>query len=384
MAQQEAHASTRSFAPGIGPESDRLRMDIDGTWRPSPAVHAEKEKVMRHRSGTQEKESRNRGQRITIAALALTTVSGLATPCFADAAVGTAPESGATVVAESSSAQPPSSDEPAPRQPSSEVLSASDLTDQQLAKEISNPVTDLWQLQFQFNNLQLESSDTPLSEKWVNNLYFQPILPVRLTEKVNLITRPVLTLYNSVPVPTGPSTTDRQTELGDTILAQVFSPAGTEPWIIAAGPTWIFPTAGSDETGQGKWQLGPAVGGGYITDEFLAGALVQQWWSFAGDDDRKNTNQMALLPLFFRFFEGGWSVGYSGQVLADWNAPSGERWTVPLGVSLGKIVKVGILPVQLQLGAQYFVERPTAGPEWNVQLQITPVIPRLIKRTLFH
>lgn len=339
---------------------------------------------MRHHSETQKKESRSRWHRLTIAALALTAVSGLATPGFADAAAGTAPESGATAVAESSSAQPPSSSETAPPEPRSAEASPSELSDQELAKQISNPVTDLWQLQFQFNNLQLESSDTPLSEKWVNNLYFQPVLPVRLTEKVNLITRPVFTLYNSVPVPTGPFTTERKTELGDTILAQVFSRAGTEPWIFAAGPTWIFPTAGSDETGQGKWQLGPALGGGYITDEFLAGALVQQWWSFAGDDDRKNTNQMAILPLFFRFFEGGWSVGYSGQILADWNAPSGERWTVPLGVSLGKIVKVGRLPVQLQLGAQYFVERPTAGPEWNIQFQITPVIPRLIKRTLFR
>lgn len=345
-----------------------------------------------------------------VAALALAAISTLTTPCFADTAVASAsggrtnavvadnePQiaSAAEAVAsagaapalseEDSGAQPQSSDEPAPLDSKApRQQSASELSAQQLAKQITNPVTDLWQLQFQFNNLQLESSDTPVSEKWVNNLYFQPILPVKLTEDLNLITRPVFTLYNSVPVPTGPDTTHRQTEFGDTILAQVLSPAGTEPWIIAAGPTWIFPTAGSDETGQGKWQLGPAIGGGYITDEFLAGALVQQWWSFAGDSDRKDTSQIAILPLLYRFYEGGWSVGYSGQVTADWKASSDERWTVPLGVSVGKVVKLGMLPVQIQLGGQYFVERPTAGPEWNVQLQITPVIPRMITRTLFH
>jgi hypothetical protein len=53
-------------------------------------------------------------------------------------------------------------------------------------------------------------------------------------------------------------------------------------------------------------------------------------------------------------------------------------------MSVGKVVKLGILPVQIQLGGQYFVERPTAGPEWNLQLQITPVIPRLINQTLFR
>jgi len=56
---------------------------------------------------------------------------------------------------------------------------------------------------------------------------------------------------------------------------------------------------------------------------------------------------------------------------------------VPLGLSVGKVIKIGMLPVQVQIGGQYFVVRPDGGPEWNVQLQVTPVIPRLIKKTLF-
>jgi hypothetical protein len=69
--------------------------------------------------------------------------------------------------------------------------------------------------------------------------------------------------------------------------------------------------------------------------------------------------------------------------VADWEAPSGEKWTVPLGISLGKVIMFGLLPVQLQVAGQYFVEKPTGGPKWNVQIQITPVIPRLINKTLF-
>jgi hypothetical protein len=256
------------------------------------------------------------------------------------------------------------------------------LSGNELAKEISNPVTSLWQLQFQFNNMQLESG-TPLGKEWVNNLYFQPVLPVSLTKDLNLITRPVMTLYQSVPYPTATGRIERKTAFGDTILAQVLSPAHTEPWIFAAGPTWIFPTAGSDFTGQGKWQVGPAVGGGYITNKFMIAAFAQQWWSFAGNEDRRDTSQVAFLPLVYSFFGDGWSVGYSGQILADWKAHGSDRWTVPLGLSLGKVIKVGKLPVQVQIAGQYFVERPMGGPEWNVQLQVTPVIPRLIKKTIF-
>lgn len=187
-----------------------------------------------------------------------------------------------------------------------------------------------------------------------------------------------------MPVPTRPTSSKQTTTFGDTILATVLSPAGTEPWIFGVGPTFIFPTANSNATGQGKWQAGPAVGGGYITNKFMIAALAQQWWSFAGDTDRKQTSQLNLLPLIYRFWGDGWSVGYSGNILADWKAQSGERWTVPLGLSIGKVVWFGRLPVQIQVGGQYFVERPTGGPQWNLQLQLTPVIPRLLNKKLFQ
>ena len=125
-----------------------------------------------------------------------------------------------------------------------------------MAKEITNPVTSLWQLQFQFNNVRLESADVSPVSGWVYNLYFQPVMPVSLTKDMDLITRPVITLYNSVPVPTGPDSSDRKTTFGDMILAQVLSPAGTEPWIFGVGPTWIFPTAGSDLPAKVSGRLG--------------------------------------------------------------------------------------------------------------------------------
>jgi hypothetical protein len=192
-----------------------------------------------------------------------------------------------------------------------------------------------------------------------------------------------MTLYQSVPYPTASGSIERTTTLGDTVLATVLSPAHTEPWIFGAGPTWILPTAHSDQTGQGKWQLGPAVGGGYITNKFMVAALFQQWWDFAGSADRKHTNQLNILPLVYHFWGDGWSVGYSGNILADWTAPGRDVWTVPIGASIAKVIKLGILPVQIQIGGQYFAASPVGGPKWNVQLQITPVIPKLIQKTLF-
>jgi hypothetical protein len=251
--------------------------------------------------------------------------------------------------------------------------------------KMTNPVTDLWLIQFEFNNFKLEKDPvSPVSGKWVNSLYFQPVLPVSLTHDLSLITRPVVTAYQSVPYPKGLGRTGRKTAFGDIILAQVLSPKLPDPWIVAAGPTWIFPTAGSRLTGQGKWQLGPAVGGGVVTSKYMIAALVQQWWSFAGKGDRRPTSQMAILPLVYAFWGDGWSVGYSGQIQADWKAHHGDRWTVPTGLALGKVVKFGILPVQIRAGTQYIPIRPEFGPKWNFTLQITPLIPRMIKKTIFE
>jgi len=51
---------------------------------------------------------------------------------------------------------------------------------------------------------------------------------------------------------------------------------------------------------------------------------------------------------------------------------------------LAKVVKFGRLPVKLQLAVQYMPVHPRInGQEWNVQVEIIPVIPKLVKGALF-
>ena len=57
---------------------------------------------------------------------------------------------------------------------------------------------------------------------------------------------------------------------------------------------------------------------------------------------------------------------------------------MPAGVAVGKVLKLGPLPVKVQIAGQYMPIRPDrVGQEWNIQLQLTPVIPKLIKEPLF-
>jgi len=61
-----------------------------------------------------------------------------------------------------------------------------------------------------------------------------------------------------------------------------------------------------------------------------------------------------------------------------------HRFTLPVGLGVGKLVRQGKLPVKFQLQGQYRVIHPDDyGQHWNFQLQVTPVIPNLIKDVLF-
>jgi hypothetical protein len=247
-----------------------------------------------------------------------------------------------------------------------------------LAQALANPVANLWSIAYQFNNYELTNG------RFNENLNFQPVMPVSLTKDWNLITRPVIQVYNSAPYTTPTGEEARTTNFGDWTQLELLSPANAGHWLLGLGPSFIFPTAGSIYTGQGKWQVGPALVVAYMTPKFLLGAFPQQWWSFAGDPSRPETSQINIQPIAVLFLEGGWSVGYSGNILGNWKAKGSDRWTVPIGIAVGKVTKFGRLPVKIQPAVQYMVTQPgPVGQRWNFQLMLVPVLPKLIKGTLF-
>jgi hypothetical protein len=157
-------------------------------------------------------------------------------------------------------------------------------------KELSNPISSIWALQLQENTYWLNKP-----QRNVVNLQFQPVLPLALTDNWNLITRPVFQVMNSTPYVNKSGNLHRVTGFGDTILATLISPSPklAGPWLIGAGPSFIFPTASNSRLGQNKWQIGPAGVFGYLGDKWLAGVFPQQWFSLGGPGSQ-TTSQMNI------------------------------------------------------------------------------------------
>ena len=111
--------------------------------------------------------------------------------------------------------------------------------------------------------------------------------------------------------------------------ARAYAEAG--PWLLALGPTFVFPPANRDQTGRGKWQAGPGGVLGYQVSEWTAYLIAQQWWSFAGAADRPTQDHLDLQYIASYFFGDGWSVGTSPTIKFDLRATAGNRVTFPFG-----------------------------------------------------
>lgn len=254
----------------------------------------------------------------------------------------------------------------------------------EVARQINNPISPLWQITFDNAIVGLDGGGLDGVEPAYTGT-FQPLMPVNLSHfglerfawarDFMAITRLTVPFVETTPLPPGPGS-DRKTGFGDIQLVSVLAPAATSGPLWGIGPTFIFPSASDDALGQGKWQAGPAVVGGYLGSKWTAYALAQQWWSFAGDGGRARASQLCLDYVLLRNLPHRWQVGMQPSMEVDWTASRGNKLSFPVGLGVGKTVKIGKLPIQFWVEADYYPVRPDdfTGPRWGIDIQIIPVI----------
>jgi hypothetical protein len=49
---------------------------------------------------------------------------------------------------------------------------------------------------------------------------------------------------------------------------------------------------------------------------------------------------------------------------------SDQRWTIPFGCGIGRLVRFGKQPVDFKVQPFWYAEKPHNGPEWSLQLQV--------------
>jgi len=249
-----------------------------------------------------------------------------------------------------------------------------------LAKQAQNPIASLISLPLQ-NNTSFNYG--PL-KKTLNVLNVQPVWPFSISKDWNVITRTVIPIVSQPALFPGD---DRTNGIGNTTFSAFFSPkdSGNVTWGVA--PVLMFP-ASNDELGSKKWGGGASVVALTMPGHWVIGTLLSQVWSFGGDTI--NINAPAVDGLSFdqkvSLFTGqyfinynlpnGWYLTSSPIITANWEASSGNKWTVPFGAGVGKIFKMGKQPINTNLQAFYNVERPKFGPNWSIRFQFTFLFPK--------
>jgi len=259
---------------------------------------------------------------------------------------------------------PPADETPAPSEPTGSQAGS-------LAETATNPLGNLVQFQMidQLNMATYES-DGPS-----NAFLVQAVVPVKLPfENVPLmITRTTLPLVTTPNL--GPGV-GRHTGLGDLVLLSLLLPKlDIKGVTIGIGPTFTFPTATSDFTGNGKWQAGPTF---LIINMkipmFQFGLLAYQQWSFAGESDRENVSKLYLQPFMTKHFKGGWYLG-SQDVPWTYNFKS-DKWTMPMGPKLGRVFKIGNQAVNAFGAVYYSPLNDGASEEFSFRVGLTLLFPK--------
>jgi len=198
---------------------------------------------------------------------------------------------------------------------------------QELAKQKHNPFADQITLPLQISS-ELEVGP---GNGTTAGLEFEPAIPISLGPNWKVIARPDLSVLDSEPP-------HRKFGLGDIELETYLTPGLFDKWVWGVGPALQAPTATASELGTGKWSAGPAVGLIYISGPWVNGILAHHLWSFAGQRDK--------------------------------------RWTVPIGLDVGKTFQMGKQSLSLQFGTYNNVLRAEGVGRWLVRVQVTLTLPR--------
>ena len=234
-----------------------------------------------------------------------------------------------------------------------------------LAKATQNPLAAMYSLPFQ-NNTTFGMGEFKRTQ---NVLNIQPVIPMGLGSKVNLINRII------IPVITQPSNTEDNstTGVGDIVYYAWLSPTKSSKITWGLGPVLQIPTdSKANEFGTREIGIGPSLVALTTLDKWVAGFVIHNVWTFGDISENK-----FLFQYFVNYnLPDAWYL-VSGPILtANWNADKGQQWIVPFGGGVGKVFRIGKLPINANAHVYYNAVKPDGVGEWQSRVQLQFLFPK--------
>jgi hypothetical protein len=238
---------------------------------------------------------------------------------------------------------------------------------EELARAAQNPVASMISLPFQ-NNTDFNYGP---KDKTLNTTNIQPVIPFELNDDWNVITRTIIPVISQPEMMPGQ---DRETGLGDTTFTVFFSPKDPGKWIWGAGPVALIPTNTDDRLGADEWGAGASAVVLTMQGPWVVGSLFSNVWDIDGDTDI----DFFTWQYFVNYnMDDGWYLTSSPSITANWEADSGDKWTVPVGGGVGKIFRIGEQPMNASFQYFYNVEKPDPVGDWSIRMQLQFMFPKM-------
>jgi hypothetical protein len=221
-----------------------------------------------------------------------------------------------------------------------------------LAKKLANPVASLISLPFQ-ENMDHGIGSLKGSRSTLN---IQPVLPISISPKLNLIARwvqPIVTQYNITGLG------ERQFGLADAVVSAFLSPSGGKNGFTwGAGPAFLLPVGTNEFLTTKKFAIGPTAVALKQFNGWTVGALINQLWSVAGASERPPVNQMFLQPFIVYNWKSGAGLGGGFEWTQDWERSQSTLWFIP---SISGLTSLGKQKVSLAIGPRFNLAAPESA-----------------------
>ncbi len=259
---------------------------------------------------------------------------------------------------------------PAKSEPAgAESAAGASRSDDQLAKQLANPLAALISVPFQMN---FDRTIGPVDDGYKLTMNVQPVVPFVLDKDWNLISRTILpVIYHERIFPGAGS----QFGLGDIVQSFFFSPRERTSWglVWGIGPVFLLPTGTEPLLRGQKWGAGPTAVALVQGGPWTVGALANHIWSFAGSSSRPDVNATFVQPFVSYTTPDAWTFAVASESTYNWTA---RAWSIPVNLNISKLVKLGKLPVSIGGGFGYWARSPTVGPKgFRFRTQLTFLLP---------
>jgi hypothetical protein len=239
-----------------------------------------------------------------------------------------------------------------------------------LAKQLANPLAALINVPLQFNYDSDYGADDKGDKSFLN---IQPVVPFTLSKDWNVISRTILPIVHQSDVVPG---TGNQSGLGDIVQSLFFSPStpGPDGLIWGVGPVILVPSATDKLLGAEKWGGGPTAVALKQVGGVTYGGLFNHIWSFGGKSGRADISSTFIQPFVAITTPTAWTLSVNSESTYNWKS---SRWSVPLNVTVSRVIRIGKLPASVGGGLRYWVESPSGGPEGlGVRIQVALMFPK--------